>query len=75
MDAIKTTKRMKSISEKAEEYAKTAYKDENLIEIASWDFEAGANYVLDKIEKCVNLSSSYRFKIDTIKQIIELLKK
>lgn len=38
-------------------------------------YEAGANYVLGEIEKCVKSSSNSRLKIDTIKQIIELLKK
>ena len=38
-------------------------------------YEAGANYVLDEIEKCVKSLSNSRLKIDTIKQIIEQLKK
>lgn len=42
---------MKSIKEKAEEYAKTKHTNMNLIDIVSWDFEAGANYVLETIEK------------------------
>lgn len=45
---------MKSIKEKAEEYAKTKHTNQNLIEIVSWDFEAGANHVLDEIEKIIN---------------------
>jgi len=42
---------MKSIKEKAVEYAKTKHTNQNLIEIVSWDFEAGANYALDAIEE------------------------
>ena len=45
---------MKSIKEKAEEYAKTKHTNKNLIEIVSWDYEAGANYVLEEIERIVN---------------------
>lgn len=44
---------MKSIKEKAEEYAKTKHTNLNLIEIVSWDFEAGANYVLECIEESI----------------------
>ena len=68
---------MKSIKEKAEEfypghcnaYTDARNKDKRI------GFEAGANYVLDEIEKCVKSSSISRLKIDTIKQIIEQLKK
>lgn len=42
---------MKSIKEKAEEYAKMKHTNKNLIYIVSWDFAEGANYVLDVIEK------------------------
>lgn len=38
-------------------------------------YEAGANYVINEIEKCIKSSSNSRLKIDTIKQIIEQLKK
>ena len=44
---------MKNIKEKAIEYAKTKHTNQNLIEIVSWDFEAGANYVLDEVEKLI----------------------
>ena len=44
---------MKSIREKSEEYAKTKHTDKNLIDIVSWDFEAGANYVLEEIEQLI----------------------
>ena len=70
---------MKSIKEKAEEHAPYTENDSwNKIqrcEIAQTSFETGANYVLDEIEKCLKSSSSSRLKIDTIKQIIEQLKK
>ena len=74
---------MKSIKEKANEYGLfnpnihydadgSTYDD---VDKPSMDFEAGANYVLDEIEKCVKSSSNSRLKIDTIKQIIKQLKK
>jgi len=44
---------MKSIKEKSIEYAKTKHTDQNLIKIVSWDFEAGANYVLEQIEQLI----------------------
>ena len=79
---------MKSIKEKAEEYGYTNWQSDEYHDGASegleFDaightqktFEAGANYVLGEIEKCVKSSSSNsRLKIDTIKQIIEQLKK
>jgi len=70
---------MKSIKEKAHEigwvyskhYDPTACKQE-WCEMAARE---SANYVLDEIEKCVKSSSNSRLKIDTIKQIIEQLKK
>ena len=72
---FKKTKRMKSIKEKAEEYL-LQNKDEILCVYDRYaGFVDGANYVLDEIEKCVKSSSNSRLKIDTIKQIIELLKK
>lgn len=70
---------MKSIKEKAEErapYTKTDSWGKIKAAInAQTSFGAGANYVLDEIEKCVKSSSNSRLKIDTIKQIIEQLKK
>ena len=78
---------MKSIREKAEEYGYTNWQSDEYHDGASegleFDpightqktFDAGANYVLDEIEKYVKSSSSSRLKIDTIKQIIEQLKK
>jgi archaellum component FlaC len=78
---------MKSIKEKAEEAERntqplfesfresdgkpvSVYEQDDMISM----FEAGANYVLNEIEKCVKSSSNSRLKIDTIKQIIEQLK-
>ena len=64
---------MKNIKEKAEEYAK-GYLFSPVPQRA---FEAGANYVLDEIEKVVqgDLESHSTFKLKCIKQIIEQLKK
>ena len=45
---------MKSIKEKAEEYAKMKHTNKNLIDIVSLDFEAGANYVLEEFVDIVN---------------------
>ena len=50
---------MKSIKETAVEYAKTKHTNQNLIEIVSWDFEAGANYVLEIIEDIVSNPRRY----------------
>lgn len=66
---------MKSIKEKAEENLEIN-KDEILCVYDRYaGFVDGANYVLDEIEKCVKSSSNSRLKVDTIKQIIEQLKK
>ena len=65
---------MKSIKEKAEEYAKTKHTDQNLIEIVSWDFEAGANYVLDAIEECFNPKDDIVKQWGAIATLIEQLK-
>ena len=61
---------MKSIDE-----ASVAYGREHNGTVNIEDFEAGANYVLECIEKCVKSSSNSRLKIDTIKEIIKQLKK
>ena len=57
MDVTKTTERMKSIKQKAEEHAPYTENDSwNKIqrcEIAQTSFEAGANYVLEQIEKLI----------------------
>ena len=50
---------MKSIKETAVGYAKTKHTNQNLIEIVSWDFEAGANYVLEIIEDIVSNPRRY----------------
>lgn len=66
---------MKSIKEKSNDYLQKE-KDEILCVYDRYaGFVDGANYVLDEIEKCVKSSSNSRLKIDTIKQIIEQLKK
>lgn len=62
---------MKSINEFATEYAQDKYMPVQ----TSQAVKAGANYVIEEIEKCVKSSSNSRLKIDTIKQIIEQLKK
>ena len=70
---------MKSIKEKAEEVFPIEEYDSLETELQRRKmrmcYEHGANYVLDEIEKCVKSLSSSRLKIDTIKQIIEQLKK
>lgn len=80
---------MKSIKEKAEEYGYTNWQSDEYhdgaseglkfdpIEHTQKTFEAGANYVLKEIEKCVqgDLNSHSSFKLKCIKQIIEELKK
>ena len=66
---------MKSIKEKSNEYAREYLFNPVPQKAPNEHFEAGANYVLDEIEKCVKSSSNSRLKIDTIKQIIEQLKK
>ena len=67
---------MKSIKKKAIEYAKTKHTNQNLIEIVSWDFEAGVNYVLEQLEEFQNffatcITSTAR---EYLKNIIEQLK-
>ena len=64
---------MKSIKEKAEEYAKTAYTDENLIENASWDFEAGADYVISCIEN--EMLSCKEFSQSQLRLIMQFCEK
>ena len=69
---------MKSIKEKSEEYAKMKHTDKNLIDIVSWDFEAGANYVLEQIEKLTNNQNWCAFPKQShkeLKELIEQLKK
>lgn len=73
---------MESIKEKSE----NLYPDKKVVlargnaclscgRVKRESFEAGANYVLDEIEKCVKSSLNSRLKIDTIKQTIEQLKR
>jgi hypothetical protein len=66
---------MKSIKEKSNEYAKEYLFSPLPQRAPNIHFEAGANYVLECIEKCVKSSSNSRLKIDTIKEIIKQLKK
>jgi hypothetical protein len=77
---------MKSIKEKAEEYGLlnpdihydadgNTYDD---VDNPSMDFEAGANYVLDKIEKLTNNQNWCAFPKQShkeLKELIEQLKK
>ena len=71
---------MKSIKEKAAEYRKVIEvinEHESLVDTRGSEmFEAGANYVLEQIEKCLqgDLSSHSTFKLKCIKQIIKELK-
>ena len=65
---------MKNIKEAANEYAKDYLFSPLPQRAPNIHFEAGANYVLDEIEKCVKSSLNSRLKIDTIKQIVEQLK-
>ena len=64
---------MKSIKEKAVEYAKTKHTNQNLIEIVSWDFEAGANYALKQIEKQLDEFSNFEDSL-IVRRVIERLK-
>ena len=69
---------MKSIKEKAKEYAKTKHTNLNLIDIVSWDFEAGANYVLDEIGvllEAANKCESHSIPTWRLRYIIKQLKK
>ena len=67
---------MKSIKEKAKEYANTKHTNLNLIDIVSWDFQAGANYVLDAIIECMPKTHSFNPNeaIDIIASRIKELK-
>lgn len=70
-----TDKRMKSIKEKAEEYAKMKHTDKNLIDIVSWDFEAGANYVLEQIENILQDKKTGLVEMwDELMTLVEQLK-
>jgi len=67
---------MKSIKEKSEEYGEANLTNWGVVSTERVEgFETGANYVINEIEKCIKSSSNSRLKIDTIKQIIEQLKK
>lgn len=65
---------MKSIKEKAKEYAKIKHTDQNLIEIVSWDFEAGANYVLECFESVLPFVVKKGIIYGKIKETIDQLK-
>ena len=64
---------MRSIKEKAVEYAKTKHTKQNLIEIVSWDFESGANYVLDTLSMTISVSTDCYLR-DNLRKMIEQLK-
>ena len=67
---------MKSIKEKAKEYAKKKHTDQNLIDIVSWDFEAGANYVLEQVENLLKDKNTGLVETwDKLMTLIEELKK
>ena len=67
---------MKSIKEKSNEYAKDYLFSPKPQRAPNVHFEAGANYVLEQIEKVVqgDLNSHSTFKLKCIKQIVEELK-
>ena len=67
---------MKSIKEKAEEYS-SGYMNLDRQQVAKQTFEAGANYVLDAITKCMPKTHSFNPNeaIDVIASIIKELKK
>jgi hypothetical protein len=67
---------MKSIKEKANEYEKDYLFNPLAQRTPNTHFEAGANYVLDEIDKVLqgDLNSHSAFKLKTIKQIVEELK-
>ena len=70
---------MKSIKEKSEEHLNSVYAgyDNVLKTLVKEGYEAGANYVLEQISQALqgDLNSHSAFKLKTIKQIIEQLKK
>ena len=78
MDVTKTTERMKSIKQKAEEYGLqypvihydadgNTYDD---VDKPYMDFEAGANYVLEQVEMLLN---SQRFVDNPSQELFELI--
>lgn len=67
---------MKSIKEKAKEYAKTMHTDQTLIEIVGEDFEAGANYVLEQVENLLKDKNTGLVEMwDKLMTLVEQLKK
>lgn len=64
---------MKSIKEKAEEYAKMKHTNKNFIDIVSWDFEAGANYVLEEFVNIVNKNTKPNGIEDRAKMASDML--
>lgn len=64
---------MKSIKEKAEEYAKMKHANKNFIDIVSWDFEAGANYVLEEFVNIVNKNTKPNGIEDRAKMASDML--
>lgn len=68
---------MKSIKEKAEEHAPYTREDSwSRIQrsiIAQTSFEAGANYVLEQIEKLTNNQNWYAFPKQSHKELKELI--
>ena len=43
-----------TLKEKSKEYAQSKHTDATLQEIVSWDFEAGAKFVIEEIYKALN---------------------
>lgn len=76
-DATKTTERMKSIKEKAEEYENNIGSQDYCWLDVRESFEAGANYVLDAITECMPKTHSFNPNevIDIIASRIKQLKK
>ena len=67
---------MKSIKEKANEYAKDYLFSPLPQRAPNVHFEAGANYVLEEIETITKANlGSYKSQLDRIKNVIEQLKK
>ena len=72
MDAIKTTKCMKSIKEKARENLEQNKDDILCVYDRYAGFVDGANYALEEIEKLVNFK---RWAAQDLYKLIEQLKK
>lgn len=64
------TEKAKAYSLEQKENAVFGYDEEDLEK----SFLAGANHVLEKIEKCLNSNTNSRLKLDSIKSVIRELK-